>query len=159
VSSIASVFFAIGLGALIAVYMPMNAVLAKHLGSAVSANLVMYGIGFVSTLVMFYAMSAPLKLSALMSAPPYVFLAGILSAGMVLGMIYLLPLMGARQVFVLLVSGQVLMAILVSHLQWFGAPVIIISSSHKWLNRLFFERILHQRIFCIRLRNPSEEFK
>ena len=84
-SSIVSVFFAIGLGSLIAVYMPMNAVLAKHLGSAVSANLVMYGIGFVSTLVMFYAMSAPLKLSALMSAPPYVFLAGILSAGMVWG--------------------------------------------------------------------------
>lgn len=121
-SMMVSVFAAIGLGALVAVYMPMNAILAKHLGSAVSANLVMYGTGLITTLIMFFAMSAPMKLSGLLSAPWYVYLAGILSAGMVLGMIYLLPLMGPRRVFVLLVAGQVLMAMIVSHFQWFGSP-------------------------------------
>lgn len=120
-SALSGIFMALGLGALIAIYMPMNAVLAKHLGSAVSANLVMYAVGFLATLVMFFIMSAPLKLSALIAAPKYVFLAGILSAGMVLGMIYLLPIMGTRQVFVLLVAGQILMAMVMSHFQWFGA--------------------------------------
>lgn len=120
--AITTALLTMGLGALIAIYMPMNATLSKHMGSAISANVIFYLIGTVMTLVIFFVTTPVSNLSTVTTAPRYLLLAGIISAFMVLGMIYLLPIMGARRVFVLLVAGQILCALIIGHFAWLGTP-------------------------------------
>jgi len=56
------------------------------------------------------------------NVPPYLFLVGVMSAVLVLGTIVLIPKFGARKVFILLIAGQVIMAMIVSHLGILESP-------------------------------------
>lgn len=118
--SILFIFGGIALGAATAIYMPMNSQIAKQLGSTIAANVLFYGIGFITTIALLFMFSQSSAIANVKEVRPYLFSAGVLSALMVLGMTYLIPMLGARKLFILLVSGQVLMAMMVSHFQWFG---------------------------------------
>ena len=110
------------LGALISVYMPMNSSVSKHLGSALAANVVFFSVGLVTTII-FYLIFEPAKvILGVFTVPPYLVLSGFFSAVLILGMTYLIPEMGARKLFILIIAGQILMALLVSHFALFGTP-------------------------------------
>lgn len=108
------------LGAMIAVYHPMNGSVSRITGSALLANLIFYTVALVSSFLLMIAFGG-LKLSGLKligrirDIPPFLWFAGVMSAIMVLGTIILLPRLGARKLFLLQVTGQVIMAIIVSH--------------------------------------------
>ncbi len=113
---------AIALGAIVAIYMPMNGQISKHLDSAIAANIVFYMIGLLTT-VLLLAIFVPFDtMKKVSTIPPYLFLSGIMSALMIFGMTYLMPILGARQLFILIIAGQIIMAMLVSHFQLFKVP-------------------------------------
>jgi len=119
-----SIFFAsltaFFLGAMIAIYQPMNGTVSRITGSAFLANVIFYSVALVSSILLMIAFGG-LKLGGLKhfdrirTIPSYLWIAGMMSAIMVLGTIILLPRLGARKLFLLQVSGQVIMAIIVSH--------------------------------------------
>jgi bacterial/archaeal transporter family-2 protein len=114
------------LGAMIAVYQPMNGTVSRIVGSPLLANVIFYTIALVSSFLLLVAfggtrLSGIRLLGKIREIPPVLWTAGVMSAIMVLGTIILLPRLGARRLFLLQVSGQVIMAILVSHFGLFGS--------------------------------------
>ena len=104
------------MGMMISIYLPMNSSISRYSGSPYAANVAFYLVGLVASIVIFAVfgdLRAALKLK---SIPPYLYLTGVMSNLVVLGTIFLIPRFGARKVFVLLLAGQAIMAIIVSHL-------------------------------------------
>ena len=116
----AHILFAMILGGTMSYYMVMNSKVAGIMGSSITANVLFYGIGFISTVIFFVTIENTNSLLKVKSIPYPLFLTGFLSAIMVLGMTYLIPILGPRKLFLLIVGGQVLMAMLMSHFQWLG---------------------------------------
>ena len=54
--------------------------------------------------------------------PLWLYLTGVFSAFMILGTTFLIPKVGVRRFFILTVSGQILMAVIVSHFGFLGTP-------------------------------------
>ena len=110
------------LGIVMSIYLPMNSSVSRYLGSPVAASVVFYIVALVTTLAIFMYLGEYQLLSKIKSVPRYLFLAGIISAFMIIGTTVIIPRIGARKFFILLVSGQILMAILVSHLGILESP-------------------------------------
>jgi transporter family-2 protein len=122
-----SLALAFVLGATISIYQPMNAMVARHVGSPLLANLLFYLFAVGASLALLLLFGAGGGLRQLRSLPPVLLLAGIMSAFMVLGTIALLPKLGARRLFLLQVAGQILMAMLVGHFGLLGLPADALS--------------------------------
>ena len=110
------------MGIVLAVYLPMNGSVARHLGSAVSANLTFFVVAFLTAIVTFALFGSLETLSQIGDVPPYLFLTGLIGSLIVLGATTLVPELGARRFFILLVSGQIVMAVVVSHYGWLSSP-------------------------------------
>lgn len=110
------------MGASISIYMPMNSSIARYLGSAKAANMMFFVCACVASLIIFFSLDEAKVLLNLYKTPKYLFLNGVMSALVVLGMTYLIPKLGAGDFFVLLLSGQILMALIVSHLGILESP-------------------------------------
>lgn len=113
------------LGAMISIYQPMNGLVSRITGSPLAANTLFYLIAFLSSAAMMTVWSlvrpgAQGLAARLAGLPPALLLAGTMSSVMVLGTIILLPRLGARRLFLLQVAGQVIMALVVSHLGILG---------------------------------------
>jgi len=110
------------MGMIMSVYLPMNSSVSRYIGSPFAANFAFYLIGLVASIVIFAVfgdLRAALKFK---SVPPLLFLTGVMSNLVVLSTIFLIPRFGARKVFVLLLAGEVIMAIIVSHFGILESP-------------------------------------
>jgi len=110
------------MGASISIYMPMNSSIARYLGSAKGANMIFFFFAFIASAIIFFCLDEPKVLLNLSKTPKYLLLNGIVSALVVLGMTILIPKLGAGDFFVLLIAGQILMALVVSHLGILESP-------------------------------------
>ena len=120
--SIISIVCALLLGALISVYMPMNSSASKYLGSILAANVIFFAVGLITTII-FYSLVEPIEtILGVLNIPPYLVLSGFFSAILIFGMTYLIPVMGVRKLFILIIAGQILMALFVGHYKLFGSP-------------------------------------
>ncbi|MEM8785644.1 MAG: DMT family transporter [Pseudomonadota bacterium] len=113
---------AVAIGVATAVYLPMNAVMARHLGSPELANTLFFFVGTVGTLALLVFNLDKVSLARLGDAPWYLFLSGLVSALVILSVTLLVPRLGARVLFVSLIGGQVLMSLVVSHFGWLASP-------------------------------------
>lgn len=116
------ILLAILMGAAISVYMPMNSTVGKLTGSPLTANVVFYAIGLLASTLLLGFFGDFKTLLKLRNIPPILLIAGIMSAFMVLGTIFLIPKFGARKVFLLQISGQIIMAMLISHFGLLASP-------------------------------------
>ena len=117
------------MGAITPIYLPMNSSVARYVGSPILANLSFFFMALAATLI---TLSITLLLSSNMSGatiiakykevPVYLYLSGILSALLILGTTAVIPRLGASTFFILFVSGQVIMAAIVSHLGILESP-------------------------------------
>ena len=107
---------------MIAVYQPMNGSVSRIVGSPLLANVVFYFVALVAASAMLFAFGGLKTMERLRSVPPVLLTAGVMSAVMVLGTIVLLPRLGARRLFLLQVSGQILAAMLIGHFGLMGLP-------------------------------------
>lgn len=110
------------MGAMLAVYLPMNSMISHYVGSPITTNVIFFLIALVTSLVVLALFGDFRTLYSLNKVPSYLFLTGVVSAFMILGTTFLIPKIGARRMFILIVSGQIMMAMLVSHFGALGSP-------------------------------------
>jgi bacterial/archaeal transporter family-2 protein len=110
------------MGVVTAIYLPMNGVVAKHVGSALLANIPFYLLGTLTTLLLASATGNFSAVARFREVPSYLYLSGVISAFLVFGSSFLLPRLGAGRFFVLFVAGQILMALVVSHFGLLASP-------------------------------------
>jgi bacterial/archaeal transporter family-2 protein len=119
-----SVFIPVAIlsGVIIAIYLPMNSMIARHVGSPLAASIIFF-LGALATSFAIFVFSGDIhKLRNISNLPPYLWITGVAGAMMILLTTLLIPKLGARRMFLLLLSGQVIMAIIVSHFGLFESP-------------------------------------
>lgn len=110
------------MGLVMAIYLPMNSVVARFLGSTITANVTFFLVALATSLILFFAFGNPRTLFKVQDVPIYFYLTGFIGALMVMGATFLVPQLGARRFFILLLAGQVLMAVIVSHFGFLKSP-------------------------------------
>jgi transporter family-2 protein len=73
---------------------------------------------------------APGALDPIRSVHPLLLTAGVMGAGLVFGIAWLMPQVGASSVMITLIAGQVLGGLVLSHFGWLGSPVQPVSVSN-----------------------------
>ncbi len=117
------ILMAMAVGAIISIYLPMITQTARLLNSAPMANVPFFAIAFASSVAIALATgSRGADFARIATLPAHLLVAGVLSAGMIIGSSYLVPRIGIGAFFVLLVAGQVLAAIVFGQFGLFGTP-------------------------------------
>jgi len=115
---------AVALGALVALQPPINAAMARTLGSPILAATISISISLGFMLVVSLASGQDFgALAKLWSVPWWVVLGGIVGAIFVAGSIVIAPVTGIALFFVCVVAGQMVGAVAADHLGAFGTPV------------------------------------
>jgi bacterial/archaeal transporter family-2 protein len=110
------------MGVITSVYLPMNGVVARYVGSALLANIPFYLLGAITTLFLFSFTGNFSAVARFREVPSYLYLSGFISAFLVFGSTFLIPKLGAGRFFVLFVAGQIVMALTVSHFGLLDSP-------------------------------------
>ena len=113
---------ALVMGGMTAIYLPMNGVVARYLGSALLANIPFYLLGTITTLLLFTLTGDFSAVTRFQDVPSDLDLSGFVSAFLVFGSTFLISRLGAGPFFVLFVAGQIIMALLVSHFGLLASP-------------------------------------
>ena len=116
------IIFALLIGAISSIYLPMNSSVARYLGSPLTASITFYFVALVTSIVLFLVFGKPETISNIGSVPSYLYLTGFISAFIVLSITFLIPILGARKLVILSLAGQILMAMIVSHLGILESP-------------------------------------
>jgi len=116
------VTLALLIGVISAVYLPMNSSVSRHLGSPLTANITFYGVALVTSVVLFALYGDFATIRRIPEVPPLLFLTGFVSAFIVLAITFLIPQLGARQLVILSIAGQILMAMAISHFGVLESP-------------------------------------
>jgi len=116
------IVFAFLIGAISSIYLPMNSSVARYLGSPLTASITFYFVALVTSILLFLVFGKPATLGNIGAVPPYLYLTGFISAFIVLSITFLIPILGARKLVILSLAGQILMAMIVSHLGILESP-------------------------------------
>lgn len=123
-STVSYMLAAIVVGALISAQPPMNAILARHIGSALGATAISTGVAFISVLVSVLVLGGgDISRQTLASVPLWVFLAGAIGAVFVAAGVVIAPVTGALVFFVCIIAGQLIGSSLADHYGAFGLAV------------------------------------
>ncbi len=120
---------AIVVGTLIAAQPPLNAILARAVGSAFGATAISIAVAFITILVLLlFTGSGHITRENLASVPWWVYLAGTVGAIFVGSGVVIAPVTGALVFFVCIVAGQLLGSLLADHFGAFGLQVREVSA-------------------------------
>ncbi|MDE0210826.1 MAG: DMT family transporter [Boseongicola sp.] len=115
---------AIAVGAMITVQPAMNAIIARHVGSALVATSISKFVAFFCSLLVLavsgFGRVAPATLAAV---PWWAYLGGVVGAIFVGSGVVLAPVTGALAFFVCIVAGQLVGSTIVDHYGAFGLAV------------------------------------
>jgi bacterial/archaeal transporter family-2 protein len=117
-----AIFCAVLIGVVSAIYLPMNSSVARYLGSSLTANISFYSVALVTAILIFVIFGEFETIHNFKIVPPYLYLTGFVSAFIVLGITFLIPVLGARKLVILSIAGQLIMAIIVSHFGVLESP-------------------------------------
>jgi transporter family-2 protein len=110
------------MGIILSIYLPMNSAVSKYIGSAITANITFFTVALLTSVMFFIIFGSFHSIHNIKDVPIYLYLTGFISAFIVLGTTFLIPHLGARKLFILMVSGQILMALIVSHFGMLESP-------------------------------------
>ena len=113
---------AFAMGLIMSIYLPMNSSVAKYIGSSITANVIFFIVALLTSALIFLLSGQFDTIRHLKDVPAFLYSAGFVSAFVVLGTTFLVPHIGARKFFILLITGQILMAIVVSHFGILESP-------------------------------------
>lgn len=119
---IAVILLSLLVGSMLSIYLPMNSMVSKHIGSAITANITFFLMALVTSIALFAIWGDNATLARLKTVPAYLYLTGFVSAFIVLATTYLIPHLGVRRFFILTISGQILTAMIVSHYGLLATP-------------------------------------
>ena len=116
------IVIAFSMGLIMSIYLPMNSSVAKYIGSSITANVTFFFVALLTSVLIFLLSGQFNTINHLKDVPAFLYLTGFISAFVVLGTTFLVPHIGARKFFILLITGQILMAIVVSHFGILESP-------------------------------------
>jgi transporter family-2 protein len=115
---------AVIIGALIPVQAATNAAMSRVIGSVAITSLAIFAIGFVIVAVWAIGIRVPLpSVEALRHVPVYGYLGGFIVASYVTSITFLAPRLGVGNSIRLVVSGQIVAAVIIDHVGLFGVVV------------------------------------
>jgi transporter family-2 protein len=110
------------MGMIMSIYLPMNSSVSKYIGSTITANVTFFVVALFTSILIFIIFGELGTIYNIKAVPKYLYLTGFVGALIVLGTTFLIPHLGARKFFILLIAGQILMAIVVSHFGILESP-------------------------------------
>ena len=111
------------LGVVLTVHLAMNGKVGAVIGNPRVGNALFWCIGAVMALAIGLSGWQSGALSGLRQVNPLLLTAGAMGATLVFGIAWIIPQIGAQQMTVMLLAGQILSAMLLSHFGWLGSPV------------------------------------
>lgn len=100
----------------------LNAGLGSRIGSPVAAAAILFTVAMSVTLVVLAIKGLP-ALSAILTAPRHLFLAGVLVAFYILSITFIAPKFGVGNAVFFVLLGQLISAALIDHFGLFGARI------------------------------------
>ncbi|MDJ0853242.1 MAG: DMT family transporter [Myxococcota bacterium] len=123
------VALAILTGALGAIHVPINGALSIRIQSTAVATFTFYGVAFLIIAGITLLTTEREAIRQLGRVPVWLYLVpGIISVVVVAAGTYLMPRLGAVNVFVITVFAQTLVRVVISHYGWLSSPVDPISA-------------------------------
>ncbi len=116
------------LGVMLTVHLSMNGKVGAVIGNPRMGNALFWCIGALMALAIGVSGWQPSALSGLRQVNPLLLTAGAIGASLVFGIAWLIPQIGAQQMTVMLLTGQILSAMVLSHFGWLGSPVQPVST-------------------------------
>lgn len=110
------------LGIVLAVHLAMNGRVGNIMDNARVANALFWTIGAVTAIIVGISGWETGVLDNIRDINPLLFTAGALGALLVFTIAWMIPRMGAGPVFILLLTGQVVGSLVMSHFGWLGSP-------------------------------------
>lgn len=111
-------------GALIPVQAATNAAFSKSIGNPITTGLMVFVVGFFGMLIVSVVMKAEVPTVQLLStAPWYGYAGGIIVATYVVMITLLVPHIGVGTAIALIVTGQIICAVLIDHFGFFNVQV------------------------------------
>ena len=117
-----NILLAVLMGIMLAVYLPMNSVVARHMNSPIAASIPFFFMALMTSILVLFLSGDSATLLNIRNVPPTFFLAGFISAFMIIGATFLIPRLGARQFFIVVLAGQIIMAMVLSHFGFLESP-------------------------------------
>ena len=115
---------AVIVGALIPVQAATNAAMSRVIGSVAITSLALFAIGFVVVAAWAIVIRVPLpSLDTLRDVPAYGYFGGFIVASYVISITFLAPRLGVGNAIRLVVTGQIVAAVIIDHVGAFGAVV------------------------------------
>ena len=111
------------LGVILTVHLSMNGAVGAAIGNPRVGNALFWCIGAIMALVIGATGWQPGALSGLRNVNPVMLTAGAMGASLVFGIAWIIPQIGAQQMTVMLLTGQILSAMFLSHFGLLGSPV------------------------------------
>lgn len=118
-----SYFFGIFLGIVLALHMAMNGEVGAAINNPRVANAFFWSVGAFAAILIGATGWQPGALSNLRQVHPALLIAGAIGACLVFAIAWMLPQVGARGMFITLITGQILAGMVFSQFGWLGSPV------------------------------------
>jgi transporter family-2 protein len=108
-------------GSILPIQAGINSRLARVSGSPVIAAFISFLVGtIVLSLYILITRKYSIQWSGLKSAPIWLFTGGMIGAFYVAAITFIVPTLGAALTFALVISGQLLAAVVIDHFGWLG---------------------------------------
>jgi len=111
------------LGVVLAVHLAMNGKVGLEINNPRVGNAVFWCIGALTAVIIGLTGWQAGALAPLKTVSPILLTAGALGAMLVFAIAWLIPQTGAGALFMLLLAGQVVGGLVMSHYGWLGSPV------------------------------------
>jgi len=111
------------LGIVLAVHLSMNAKVGSAIDNPRVGNAVFWVIGAVAAAIVGLTGWQQGALGPIRQVNPVLLTAGALGACLVFAIAWLIPQIGAGPMMILLLAGQIMGGLLMSHFGWLGSPV------------------------------------
>jgi transporter family-2 protein len=111
------------LGVVLTVHLAMNGKVGAVLGNPRVGNALFWCIGAITAVAIGLSGWQSGALSGLRQVNPVLLTAGAMGASLVFGIAWLIPQIGAGPMTLMLLFGQIVSAMTLSHFGWLGSPV------------------------------------
>ena len=111
------------LGVVLTVHLAMNGKVGAVIGNPRVGNALFWCIGAITAVAIGLTGWQAGALGGLRQVNPVLLTAGAMGASLVFGIAWLIPQIGAGPMTLMLLAGQILSAMVLSHFGWLGSPV------------------------------------
>ncbi len=115
------------LGVILTVHLAMNGAVGAAIGNPRVGNALFWCIGAAMAILIGATGWQAGALSGLGKVNPLMLTAGAMGASLVFGIAWIIPQIGAQHMTVMLLTGQIISAMVLSHFGWLGSPVAPVS--------------------------------